>query len=117
VVSLSLRVFGFAPRHLRRSPPAERQRGNFKLLDSFENLKLLPLLTARVKTGELRRQASCAIRRETESCATANVGVVKINLTVCKVLTLRVKARGGGEQVIGREAETATLFGTSSVKL
>jgi len=38
------------------------------------------------------------------------VGVVKINLTESKVTTLRVIMKGGGEQIIGREGETATLL-------
>ncbi len=70
-----------------------------------------------LKIDELRRQTSRAIRRETESCAKANLGVVKIKLTEGKVATAAaVKVKGGGEQVNGRERETATLFGTSSVK-
>jgi len=68
------------------------------------------LTTARGKINRICRQTSCAIRRETESCAKANLGVVKIKLTEGKVATAAaVTMKGGGEQVIGREAETATL--------
>jgi len=37
------------------------------------------------------------------------LGVVKINLTESIVATLRVTMKGGGEQLIGREGETASL--------
>jgi len=41
----------------------------------------------------------------------ANLGVVKIKLTVGKVATaVAVKVKGGSEQVIGREGETATFL-------
>ena len=51
------------------------------------------------------------LRRELERFGKANVGVVKIKLTECKVATAAaVKMKGGGEQVNGRERETATLY-------
>jgi len=47
---------------------------------------------------------------------TANLGVVKTTLRVGKVLTAAaVSMKGGGEQVNGRERETATLLKTVSV--
>jgi len=47
----------------------------------------------------------------------ANLGVVKTKLAVGKVSTLRVKPNGGGEQVIGREGETATFLSRCVVSL
>ena len=65
-----------------------------------------------MKTGESSWQTSCAIRRETESCAKLNLGVVKTKLTASEVATAAaVTMKGGGEQVNGRERETAILFG------
>jgi len=47
----------------------------------------------------------------------ANLGVVKTTLTKSRVATAAaVKVKGGGEQVIGREGETATLLFSLSVK-
>ncbi len=53
----------------------------------------------------------------TQTFGSANVGVVKIKLTVGKVATAAaVSMKGGGEQVNGRERETATLLSKLSVK-
>ena len=45
------------------------------------------------------------------------MGVVKIELTEGRVATLRVTMKGGGEQVNGRERETATLLSRRPLNL
>ncbi len=108
---------GFAPRHLNRSPPAGSKTEISIGLTSLK-LEFYLLSNLSLKISGFCWQTSCAIRRFPQSCAKANLGLVKINLTVGGVATAAaVSMKGGGEQVNEREGETATLLSNLSVKL
>jgi len=85
---------------------------------TYLKLEFYSLSNLSLKINELRGQSSCAIRRFPQSCAKANLGAVKINLTVGGVATASaVTIKGGGEQVNGREGKTATLYESRSLNL